>query len=230
MAALLVVVAPLLADGRSAGVPLDSLHGSAKIDAVIERVVQRQRGIRSMQADFVQVRSSSLLLGDVRSTGELSYLAPDRVRWDYAKPDPMVVLFTDDWVTTYHPTGRRAERVKVASGDRRFVQALAGTLPMDDLMAYFRITFEDRAAPEPYSFTLEPTAASLRKRLRSLHLEIDRSLLLPVVVEFFEADGDTTRYEFHDIQINPDLGASRFLLDLDEGISVETIDASSGIG
>ena len=230
MAALLVVVAPLLADGRPAGVSLDSLHGSAKVDAVIDQVVQRQRGMRSMRADFVQVRSSSLLLGDVRSTGELCYLAPDRVRWDYAKPDSMVVLFADDWVTTYHPTGRRAERVKVASGDRRFVQALAGTLPMDDLMAYFRITFEDRAAPEPYGFTLEPTAASLRKRLRSLHLEIDRSLLLPVVVEFFEADGDTTRYEFHDIQINPDLGASRFLLDLGEGISVETIDGSSGIG
>jgi len=227
---LLAVVAPLLANGRPADVALDSLHGSAKVDAVIDSVVQRQRGMRSMRAEFVQVRSSSLLLDDVRSTGELSYLAPDRVRWDYAKPDTMVVLFADDWVTTYHPTGRRAERVKVASGDRRFVQALAGTLPLDDLMTYFRITFEDRAAPEPYGFTLEPTAASLRRRLRSLHLEIDRSLLLPVVVEFFEADGDTTRYEFHDIQINPELGASRFLLDLGEGISVETIDASSGIG
>jgi outer membrane lipoprotein carrier protein len=229
-AALLLAVAPLLADGRIEAVPLDGVRGSAKIDAIIDQVVQRQRGMQSMRANFVQVRSSSLLLGDVRSTGEFCYLAPDRVRWDYRQPDPMVVLFADDWVTTYHPTGHRAERVKIASGDRRFVQALAGTLPMDDLMTYFRITFEDHAAPAPYEFTLEPTAASLRKRLRSLHIEIDRSLLLPVVVEFFEADGDATRYEFHDIQINPDLGASRFLLDLGEGISVETIDASSGIG
>ena len=230
MASLLAAVAPLLAAGRQPEIPLDSLHGSSKVDAVIAQVVERQRGLRSMRANFVQVRSSALLLDDVRSTGEFWYLAPDRVRWDYRQPDPMVVLFSDDWVTTFHPVGQRAERVKVASGDRRFVQALAGTLPMDDLLTYFRMTFEDRAAPEPYGFTLEPTAASLRKRLQSLHLEIDRSLMLPVVVEIREADGDSTRYEFHDIQIDPDLGISRFRLDLDEGVSVETIDASAGIG
>lgn len=228
--ALLLTVMPLVADGRRDEAPLDSLHGSEKVDAVIERVVQRQRGMRSMVAEFVQVRSSSLLLDDVRCTGQFSYLAPDRVRWDYSQPDPMVVLFSDDWVTTYHPSGRRAERVKVSSGDRRFVQALAGTLPMDDLLTYFRITFEERTAPEPYRFTLEPTAASLRKRLHSLHLEIDRALLLPVVVEFHETDGDSTRYEFHDIKIDPELGDSRFLLDLGDGVSVETIDASAGIG
>ena len=230
MALVLLLAAPLLADGRRVEVSLDDLSGSAKVDAVIERVVERQRGLRSMRASFVQVRSSSMLLDDVRSTGEFLYLAPDRVRWDYLQPDSMVVLFSDDWVTTFHPVGQRAERVRVASGDQRFVQALAGTLPLDDLLAYFRMTFEDRAAPEPYGFTLEPTAASLRNRLQSLHLEIDRSLMLPVVVEIKEADGDSTRYEFHDIQIDPDVEISRFRLDLDDGVSVETIDASAGIG
>lgn len=231
MAAVAVAaVAPLSADGRGDRTSLDALSGSAKIDAIIARVVERQRGMHAMRADFVQIRSSSLLLSDVRSTGEFYFLAPDRVRWDYDQPDPMVVLFADDWVTTYHPEGRRAERVKVSSGDRRFVQALAGTLPMDDLLSYFSITFVDRPAPDPYLFTLEPTAASLRRRLQSLQLTIDRSLLLPVAVEFHEADGDSTRYEFHDIQIDPNITASRFHLDLGEDVAVETIDASSGIG
>ncbi|HOC44698.1 MAG TPA: outer membrane lipoprotein carrier protein LolA [Thermoanaerobaculales bacterium] len=228
--ALLWVVGPLAADGSTREVPLDSLHGSAKLEAVMDRVVMRQRALRSMRAEFVQVRSSELLLGDVRSTGEFCYLAPDRVRWDYRKPDAMVVLFADDWVTTFHPAGKRAERVKVSSGDRRFVQALAGTLPLDDLLTYFRIRFEERTAPQPYVFVLEPTAASLRRRLRSLSLEVDRSLLLPVVVDFHEADGDATRYEFHGIQIDPHLDVSRFLLEFSDSISVETIDASSGLG
>jgi len=228
--ALLWAVGPSAADGGTREVPLESLHGSAKLDAVMDRVVTRQRALRSMRADFVQVRSSEMLLGDVRSTGEFCYLAPDRVRWDYRQPDAMVVLFADDWVTTYHPAGKRAERVKVSGGDRRFVQALAGTLPLDDLLTYFRIRFEERTAPQPYLFVLEPTAGSLRRRLRSLELEVDRSLLLPVVVDFHEADGDATRYEFHDIQIDPDLEVSRFLLEFSDSISVETIDVSSGLG
>ena len=228
--ALLWAAAPTVTGAGSREVAIDSLHGSAKLDAIIDRVVQRQRGLRSMRAEFIQVRSSDMLLNDVRSTGEFCYLAPDRVRWDYRQPDAMVVLFADDWVTTYHPAGQRAERVKVSSGDRRFVQALAGTLPLDDLLAYFKIRFEERTAPQPYLLVLEPTAASLRKRLHSLTLEVDRSLLLPVVVDFREADGDATRYEFHDIQIDPTLENSRFLLEFDDSVSVETVDVSSGLG
>lgn len=228
--ALLLAAAPSATGSGAAELPLESLHGSAKLDALIDRVVLRQRGLRSMSAGFEQVRSSAMLLGDVRSSGEFCYLAPDRVRWDYRQPDAMVVLFSDDWVTTYHPAGRRAERVKVSSGDRRFVQALAGTLPLDDLLVYFKIRFEERASPQPYLLVLEPTAASLRKRLRSLSLEVDRSLLLPVVVQFREADGDATRYEFHDIRIDPELEVSRFLLEFGDSIAVETVDASSGLG
>lgn len=211
-------------------VELDSLHGSAKLDALIDRVVSRQRGLRSLRADFVQVKNSIMLLDPVRSTGEFFYRAPDRVRWDYRQPDPMVVLFADDFVTTYDPEGRRAERVKVAGRDRRFVQALAGTLPLDDLMEYFRIRFVDAGPPNPYLFELRPTPATLKKRLDSLSLEVDRELLLPVVVEFHEADGDSTRYEFHRLQIDPELEASRFLLELGPGVAVETFDASAGIG
>jgi outer membrane lipoprotein-sorting protein len=228
--ALLWAAAPSASGNRGAEVPLESLHGSAKLDALIDRVVQRQRGLRSMSAEFVQVRSSAMLLDDLRSSGEFCYLAPDRVRWDYHQPDAMVVLFSDDWVTTYHPAGKRAERVKVSSGDRRFVQALAGTLPLDDLLSYFKIRFEERASPQPYLLVLDPTAASLRKRLRTLSLEVDRSLLLPVVVKFDEADGDATRYEFRDIRIDPELEVSRFLLEFSDSIAVETLDASSGLG
>ncbi len=223
-------VAWSIANEGSTGPSLDSLHGSAKLEALIDRVVARQRNLRSLRADFVQVKNSTMLLDSVRSTGEFYYRAPDSVRWDYRQPDPLVVLFTDDFVTTYDPGGRRVERVRVTGRDRRFVQALAGTLPLDDLMEFFRIRLADSGAPNPYLFELRPTPATLKKRLESLHLEIDRDLLLPVVVEFRETDGDSTRYEFHQLQIDPELGASRFLLELGPEVAMETIDASAGIG
>jgi outer membrane lipoprotein-sorting protein len=209
---------------------LDQLHGSAKLDALVDLVVERQRGLTSLRADFVQVKNSTMLLDTVTSTGEFCYLAPNLVRWDYDQPDPMVVLFSDNFVTTYHPTRHRAERVKVSSRDKRFVQALAGTLPLDDLMDYFKLTFSDGGAPRPYRFDLEPTAASLKKKLESVHIEVDRTLLLPVVVEFREADGDSTRYEFRELEVDPELETSRFDLKLGDEVDVETIDASNDLG
>jgi outer membrane lipoprotein carrier protein len=209
---------------------LESLSGSAKLDMLMELVVKRQRSLRSLRADFIQLKRSELLLEPVESTGEFCYLAPDRVRWDYREPDAMVVVFADDVVTTFHPEGGRAERLKISRRERRMVKALGGTLPLDDLMAYFKISFEDTAAPEPYYLEFRPTSAAIQKKLDSLRLAVDRHLLLPTMMEYNEADGDTTRYEFHDLEIDPELSGSRFRLEFGAGVVVETIDASNAIG
>jgi outer membrane lipoprotein-sorting protein len=204
---------------------LDELQGSAKLDALVDRVVSRQRSLRSLKASFVQVKRSSLLLGEVESSGQFSFLAPDRVRWDYRSPDPMVVLFADEEVITYHPQRKRARRIKVSKKERRFVRALAGTLPLDDVFTHFSVRMVDSGAPRPYTLELEPTLGSIRKRLDSLRLEVDRELLLPIVIEYNEADGDSTRYEFHQLEIDPELSLSTFRLELGDEVEVETIDA-----
>ena len=113
-AAIVLVAVPLLvAAPAPKSVPIDELEGGAKLDALIERVVERQRGLRTLEAEFVQHKESALLLEAVESTGVFLFRAPDMVRWDYRRPDPMVVLFAEDVVTTYHPEQARAERIKV---------------------------------------------------------------------------------------------------------------------
>jgi outer membrane lipoprotein-sorting protein len=207
---------------------VDSLEGGAKVSALIDHVVSRQRSLRSLRADFVQVKHSDLLLDPVTSTGEFAYLAPDLVRWDYHQPDAMVVLFDHDSVTTFHPRQRRAERVRVSRRDRRFVRAMAGTLPLDDLISHFTILMRDTGAPDPFVLELEPNRGSLIRKLSSLIVEIDRDLMLPIVIEYNESDGDSTRYEFHGLEIDPPLEEGRFHLEFDDDVTLRTIDATSG--
>lgn len=221
---------PLTEGTQPAAEDLESLHGGAKVSALIDQVVSRQRSLRAMQAGFVQVKRSTLLLNPVRSTGEFAYLAPDRVRWDYHEPDAMVVLFADDCVTTYHPEQRRAERIRVSRRDRRFVRAMAGTLPLDDLTSHFTIVFKDPGDPDPYSLRLEPNRGSLIRKLDSLIVEVDRDLLLPINIEYNERDGDSTRYEFHSLELDPPLDEGRFLLEFGDEVMLHTIDATSGLG
>lgn len=207
---------------------IDTLEGSAKLDALMERVVEQQRALRSLRADFVQLKKSELLLEAVESSGEFRFQAPDKVRWDYRRPDPMVVVFNDDTVTTFLPQQARAERVKVSNKQQRFVRVLAGTQPLDDLTANFSVRLADPGGRAPYRLTLRPVSAMVKKRLRSVEIEIDRSLFLPVMVEYNETDGDTTRYEFKDLTLNPEIDASTFLLELGDDVELQTIDASAG--
>lgn len=233
-ALLLTVLA--LAGGPAAGTQeptpaadaaqLDGLRGGAKVQALIDLVVARQRAVQSLRARFVQLKESSLLLEPVRSSGVFSYLKPDHVRWDYQAPDVMIVVFGDDTITTYHPDRAVAERLRIPRRHRKFVQALAGTQPLDELAQQFAVTLSDPGAPAPYRLELQPTHAALEARLESVHIEIDRTLLLPVVVEYREHDGDATRYEFRDLQLNPGLAPSDFQLELAEGVEIQTLDAS----
>ena len=64
----------------------------------------------------------------------------------------------------------------------------------------------------------------------SVEIEVDRNLLLPVVIEYHEADGDSTRYEFTKMSINQEIDESRFHLELGADVKLETLDASAGVG
>jgi outer membrane lipoprotein carrier protein len=210
--------------------PLDGLEGTAKLDALIERVVEQQHAIETLRADFVQLKNSSMLLEASESSGTFLFRSPDRVRWDYSEPDAMVVLFADDTVTTFHPAQARAERIKVSKKQRRFVRVLAGTQPLDELKQHFSVTLADPGGDARYLLKLRPVGNILKKKLKSVEIEVDRSLLLPVVVEYNEADGDSTRYEFRNLVINPQIDESSFRLDFDSDVQLEFIDASSGLG
>jgi outer membrane lipoprotein-sorting protein len=70
----------------------------------------------------------------------------------------------------------------------------------------------------------------LSKKLRSVEIQVDRNLFLPVVIEYNEADGDSTRYEFTKMVIDPEIEDARFRLDLGADVKLETIDASAGVG
>jgi outer membrane lipoprotein carrier protein len=229
-ASVLVLVPLVVAFPAPKTVSIDDLEGGAKLEALIEGVVERQRALRTLEAEFVQLKESALLLEAVESTGVFLFRAPDMVRWDYRQPDSMVVLFAEDVVTTYLPAQARAERIKVSKKQRRFVRVLAGTQPLDDLTSHFSITLADPGGQAHYRLTLRPVGNMISKKLRSVEIEVDRTLLLPVVIEYNEADGDSTRYEFTKMTINPEIDDSRFRLELGADVKLETLDASAGVG
>ena len=218
------------ADPAPAAGSIDHLEGSDKVNALIGRVVEQQHALKSLRADFVQLKQSAMLLEAVESSGVFCFRAPDLVRWDYRQPDAMVVLFAENTVTTFHPQQARAERLKVSKKQRRFVRVLSGTQPLDDLTSNFSLTLADPGGDAHYRLSLRPVAAMLKKRLRSLEIEIDRELFLPVVITYNEADGDSTRYEFKNLLVDSEIDDSHFELDLGADVRLETIDASLGDG
>lgn len=205
------------------------LSGSQRLQALLDRVRIEQQKLKTLEARFVQHQESSMLAAPEDSTGVFSYAAPDRVRWEYQKPSPITVVIQGDQMTTWYRDLRRADLVKVGRYSNQVLKYLGASGNMQTLLDYFTVKLSmPEKAGDPYRMALVPRYARISKRLKSMTLWIDSGTFFPARMEYVEADGDTTRYEFRDLKRNAPIPADRFVLKLPKEVQTRVIDLGSG--
>ncbi|NOZ78200.1 MAG: outer membrane lipoprotein carrier protein LolA [Acidobacteria bacterium] len=195
---------------RAAGTVNPGTSPGERIQGVIARVAAAQKALHTLRAHFRETKTGALFLHPVVSTGTFSFRAPDSARWDYERPRRMVVVFTHDVLTTFDATTGHVQRLRVGLRQRRLVKFLTGTQPLDRLIENFRVTLFDAAPDKPFVVQLEPEGPAMRRKLRRIRIDIDKTLYLPVRLELVDGSGDTTVYELSDIEVNPKLAPGLF--------------------
>lgn len=206
---------PLFADSKIKG---------TKIEEVLEQVDARQKNVRTLRAHFTQTKEVGMLAEPEVSEGTFVYQQPNRVLWKYEQPRPVSMAIADGTMTTWYPHLKKAERMEIKSFEDRIFRYLgAGTGAIRELGKYFDFRFiEDRAKNE-YVLELDPKTRALEKRIRSITIWIDGKSYFTRGFEYVEGDGDLTRFEFHDIEMNPRLSADAFELAIPASVKVETV-------
>ena len=217
---LFVVLAPRSDAGAIRG---------TEIERVLREISSAQQKVQTLQADFRQEKSMSLLAGSDVSTGTFIFSRPDRVLWDYQAPRKLEMLISEGWLTTYYPELGKAERVEVRRFEERvfrYLGAAAGAI--DDLDRYFNFRLVDAEASPTYTLELTPKSSRIAKRVRKIKVWIDRESYLTTALEYEEGDGDLTSWQFTDIRVNQPVPDSRFQLQLPSDVRVDTLSLSSG--
>jgi len=231
-AALLVLLAALAAIPALAAAPPDpdapGLSTSERLRALFERVRIEQNAVRSLEARFVQRKESEMFLQPEEARGVFSFLAPDRVRWEFVSPDPMTVLIDDDTMTTWYQDLERADVIAVGRYSGQVLKYLGASGTLETLLDYFRVqAVFPRSGTEPYRLSFDPRYARISKRIEAMEIWIDRERFVPVRMRYVEPGGDVTEYRFSDIEINAGLPAERFELRLPAGVKRRTIATGS---
>lgn len=223
LALLLAGTVTALAAFPAAAAPPDpdapGLTTSERFAALLARVKVEQSGMRSLEARFVQRKESEMFVAAEEARGMFSYLAPDRVRWEFTSPNPMTVVIDDDSMTTWYRDLGRAEEVSVGRYSGQVLKYLGASGSMDTLLDYFRVRVAFPKDPaEPYRMTLLPRYARIAKRIETMQVWIDREHFVPVRMRYVEPGGDVTEYRFTDIELNAAIPPERFELDLPPGV------------
>lgn len=176
----------------------EKLEG-ARLDALLADVARARKDLKTLKADFTQDRKIALLSTSVKSRGELTFAAPDRLRWDLAPPDDVVYFVGPEGLSyktksssaTMPATGANvtkglADLRAILGGDLGSLKeryALGGTRNLDG--------------------TVEITGLAKEKGpVRAWSLVLDKGLVTPLRAKLFEGKSDSVDLVFTNVVPN----------------------------
>ncbi|MGK2857728.1 MAG: LolA family protein [Thermoanaerobaculia bacterium] len=195
----------------------------ATLEEVLKEVQKRQSSVKTLQADFTQQKTLSLLAESQFARGTFAYEKPDKVRWNYSEPSPVAMLIADGRMTTFYPKLRRAETLEVGRFQDRIFKYMGAGNAIAELATWFNFRFADRKGDAAWKLSLAPKTSQVAKRVKSITIWIDRESYMTSKFEYVEADGDTTLYEFTSIRVNEPVPATAFKLELPPTVRIETM-------
>jgi outer membrane lipoprotein-sorting protein len=130
----------------------------ARLEKALHDIAEARGQVTTLTGPFTQERKIGLLAAKVRSTGTLTLVRPDRLRWELAPPDDAVYWILPEGLAYKNKTsqGRVAaagDKIAAALDDLRTI--LGGDL------SHLKERYDLRAAcsdPDPIVFSLEPKA------------------------------------------------------------------------
>lgn len=199
----------------AAGLALMPLKGTAQEQdgEGAEPLRQALADLDSLRAEFEQTVFDSDFTTDEVSAGSVAIKRPGRFRWDYTRPYEQVVVSDGERMWIYEPD---LEQATVQPMDETLAASPAMLLTgRGDLEDSFVIEDAGRQG-ELHWFNLTP-------RVQDTEFESVRIGLGERTVELMELRdnlGQTTRIEFHDIELNPTLSDELFEFTPPEGTDV----------
>jgi len=186
---------------------------AAERDAVLKRVEERAKGVKSIAVDFVQHIYAPVFDDHDTRTGSLKILKPQFVRVDWKTPPPPEAIVFDGeffwqikpgpaqvikWtVKKKEPAGK--DKPKLDLGPFRF---LAG-VKADELKRDYLIALVDTPKDKKtYHLLLVPLKPEERVDYRRLDIWIDRKQLLPVKIRFTKPNKEVETWTLKNLRVN----------------------------
>lgn len=186
------------ADAGAAQEGRETLEGD-KLDLALAEVAKARKAVKTLKADFTQERRLTLLATSVRSTGRLSFVAPDRLRWELAPPDDVVY-----WIGPEGLSYRtKSSSATVPSGGANVAKALAD---LRALLGGDLASLKDRyvlgGSRGPNDLEITGKAKDPKASVKEFALVLDKTLTLPVKARLLEGKKDSIELVFSNAAVN----------------------------
>ncbi|MCW5838116.1 MAG: outer membrane lipoprotein carrier protein LolA [Labilithrix sp.] len=183
----------------------EALEGP-KLDALLADVAKARRGVKTLRATFTQERRIRLLATSVKSRGELTFGAGERLRWDLAPPDD-VVYFVGPEGLSYKTRSSTATVPARGANVARALVDLRALLTGD--LAALRDRYTLSASRGARDVEVSGIAKDKAASVKSFSLLLDRALVVPIRSRLIEGKDDSVDLVFSNVVVDGPVDPTR---------------------
>jgi outer membrane lipoprotein-sorting protein len=203
--ALLLALAAALGSGLlmppRAGADDSDACSPERLNRALADVARARANVTTLTGPFTQERTIGLLAAKVRSTGTLTLVRPDRLRWELGSPDDVIYWVTPEGLAYKSSTGQgkvpaASQKVAAALGDLRLL--LGGDLGALQSRYDLSATCHGDA---PVSFRAVPKAGTSGS-FQEIRFTLAPDLVSPETATIVEGPRDRTEIRFGTIRAN----------------------------
>ena len=189
-----------------------------------------QNGMLTISAEFTETNTNALLNEPIVAKGRFYMTKPDAIRWEYSSPEQMSFVISADEYTGYFPVRKKAEKRNIQRWRDQLFRFFGVGQGSAELGKFYNIRLRE-ADDESYLLSLSPKRRRVKKRVDEVLFWLDAKTYLPQRVEYRAADGTGRTLEFDKIQLNPDLAAGLYHVELPDDVTIsDGFSGLSGIG
>ncbi len=207
MSSLGAVPSIAMADEPDAGALAREKLEGAKLDSTIADIAKARKDLRTLRASFTQSRRITLLATTVSSRGEMTYAAPERLRWDLAAPDD-IVYFVGPEGLSYKAKGSAGVTAPPTSKLRAKGLGDLRVLLGGDLSA-LRERYVLGGSRGPNDVEITGAVKDPEATIRGFTLVLDKGLVVPVRARLQEGKTDNVEIVFSNVAVNVPVDPAR---------------------
>jgi outer membrane lipoprotein carrier protein len=181
----------------------------------LETWLKRQATITTLDADFIQERKLPALKNPVTTKGRISFVKPDKVRWQLGDPVETLAVSDGTTLTLVDTAAKTARRTGVNSPQAARFSLLSGKAfdTAENFQQAFEI-IESRVTSGIHQYTLKPKDRKTRAQIPWIFLDIDPEKNELRAMEIELQDKSRLRTIFQNVKFNSKLNDALFKPDL----------------
>lgn len=170
-------------------------------DEIMAKLTQAAASMKSMQCNFTQNKTMSMLAEPTVSKGRMCYVSPDKMKWEYTDPYPFAIKVDGEKMTKIADGKEEILDTKnrMYQGMMKIIMSSATGKNLFD-KSTFDITISSDG--NFWRADMKPKKSDMKRMFSTMtfYFEKKRDIINKVVLT--EANGDNTTIQFTDIILN----------------------------